>query len=142
MNHRLKKFWKLWHISHDRELTDREEYFVLNLMREAPEIEAEAGENEKAFAALRDESMDVTPSPEFDARLLRMAKVQFGRDQFRYWSPALAGACIAAVAVFAILQALSQPIDPTDLRGKEARRVSIDRTVFPEPSTSLKFVTP
>ena len=52
---------------------------------------------------------DVEANPHFDERVIRRFRTQKVRESLKYWSPALAGALIACVSIFATLSMVSQP---------------------------------
>lgn len=77
---------------------------------------------------------DADPSATFDVRVIRRVRVQMVRASFQYWSPAVCGAAIAAVALVAGLQLLSRshqlPVFQTG--GSDARRIQVSAPDFPE----------
>jgi hypothetical protein len=52
---------------------------------------------------------DVELTPMFDERVIRKYRAQRVKESIQYWSPALAGAVIACVAIFATLAMISRP---------------------------------
>jgi len=52
---------------------------------------------------------DVELTPMFDERVIRRFRAQKVKESIQYWSPALAGAVIACVAIFATLAMVSRP---------------------------------
>lgn len=78
----------------------------------------------EAMAALRDGAIEPAVDDSFDTRLLRLWRVQRTRSSIWYWSPALVGASVAAVALLAVLQLIanSRDIRPINVPGAEVRR--------------------
>jgi len=85
---------------------------------------------------LRDAVMEPEVSPNFDDRLLRKLRVVTTKESMTYWSPALFGAGIAFVAIFAALQIAATPaqLSKAKLPGGEAR---LERNVNSIPSLLL-----
>ena len=52
---------------------------------------------------------EVELTPMFDERVIRKFRAQKVKESIQYWSPALAGAVIACVAIFATLAMVSRP---------------------------------
>jgi hypothetical protein len=65
--------------------------------------------SESSLNMLRSISLDVETTPAFEKRLVRMVKVDRGRDRFAYWFPAIVGAGIASFAMFALMQLVTAP---------------------------------
>jgi hypothetical protein len=78
----------------------------------------------EAMGALRANALDPRVDGAFDTRVLRKWRVYRTKASIWYWSPALAGASVAAVAVLAVLQVLahSREIRPIHVPGAEVRR--------------------
>ncbi len=109
------------------EQRSEEDLAFLNAMRtKAPDLFATFEAEEEAMAELRGAALHPTPSANFDANLSRKLRVSAVRDSFRYWSPAIIGAGVAAIALWALLQSMVQTSVPVQLQQQEARRV-----VFP-----------
>ena len=93
----------------DRALTEGEELF---LSRHRDVCSAC-----RSFESLSDTSLDLLRSlafdadeevtPNYDQKLIRRVKITQGRQKFSYWFPAIVGAGIASLAVFAIIQLAS-----------------------------------
>jgi hypothetical protein len=83
---------------------------------------------------LRMSAIEADAAPQFEERVLRRYRVQKVHQSLSFWSPALIGACVAAVLVLAALQIVSNSSRLPALRspGAEAQR-TIDRApVFPD----------
>jgi predicted anti-sigma-YlaC factor YlaD len=78
-----------------------------------------------ALSLLRTAALEPEISQGFEDRVIRKLKVQTGRESFNYWSPALVGAAIACVAIFATLQLAATPVQMEQARiaNGEARRM-------------------
>lgn len=70
----------------------------------------------------------------FEHRVIRRYRVESSTRSLAFWSPALIGAAVAAVALLAVLQMLISGPDlkPIDIRGQEASR----QTTPPLPAYS------
>jgi len=127
----------------DRSLTARELRFVQRYRGRNPECEIEDSLEEQGLDALRGlavaEEADV---PSFDRRVLRRWRVQSVKQTARYWTPALCGAAVAAIALLAMLQILSAAQGPKPLStpGTEAQRS--DRPTFPDLGGGIDSVRP
>jgi hypothetical protein len=75
---------------------------------------------------LRAAAIEVDVHPQFEERVIRKLKVQTTRESIQYWSPALAGACIAGLAVIAALQMITRSAELPHVRlnGGEARMMT------------------
>jgi hypothetical protein len=128
LNLACKRFRKLWNDGDLRELEADELSFLdqhRDMCEECREFEASAS---FSLEMLRDATLDPVVSDNFDERVLRRVRVQTVRESLSYWSPALVGAGIACVAIFAALQIAAMPAQPKRamLPDGEARR-GIDR---------------
>lgn len=93
--------------SEDRSLTAREQDFFDLHSIECVTCSQLATNHKKTFSALRLQKLDYEGDSNFEARVVRLIKVQNGRDSLKYWFPAVLSAGIAAVAAFAIMQILT-----------------------------------
>ena len=128
LNLACKRFRKLWNDGDGRELETDELSFVnqhRQMCEECREFEMSAS---FSLGVLREATLDPVVSESFDDRVLRRVRVQTVRESLGYWSPALVGAGIACVAIFAALQIAAMPVQPKRamLPDGEARR-GIDR---------------
>jgi hypothetical protein len=132
------KFHRLWNAQDERDLSSGEERF-LNAHLSSCESCSEFVETcSKVLNLLREATLEPEVSTAFDDRVLRRARVQIVRESLGYWSPALIGAAIACVAIFASLQIATTPgqLQEANLPGGEAKRdVSQDD---PLPSLILR----
>lgn len=96
-------------------------------------VEKERAEDE-AMTALRLSVVRHDPGPSFDTQLFRRYQVVSAKSSVAYWSPAMIGATVAAVAVLAVLQLLtrSSELQRIDVAGTEVRRDVRSTTIFPE----------
>jgi hypothetical protein len=127
-----RKFRRLSHEQADRELTSPERLF----MRRHRDVCMECAKSERnarmALDMLRAASLEPQVAQGFDERVIRIVRVRRVGESLGYWSPAIAGAAIACIAIFASLQLVSQPLDggPSGTPVGEAR---LDRPVeFPD----------
>lgn len=83
---------------------------------------------------LRESSL-VPDAPEsgFDMRVIRRVRLQTVRLSVQYWSPAIFGAAIAAVALVSALQMLARTSELPVFRAgtSEARRIKLGGPVIP-----------
>lgn len=101
-----RRFRRLSWEASDRILSERELMF-LDRHRAVclPCVSAER-QGVQAFDALRSIALDAHPTPMFSERVIRKVRVSRARERVRYLSPALVGAGIACVVMFAALQTL------------------------------------
>jgi predicted anti-sigma-YlaC factor YlaD len=120
------KFKKLASEALDRHLTPSEEAFVQRHRSACPECHDFQSQSSMAMNFLRSATIDVEVHPMFEERVIRKLRVQTTRESLRYWSPALAGAFIAGLAVVAALQMITRSADLPHVRfpGSEAHRVT------------------
>lgn len=78
---------------------------------------------------LRMAALEPEVAPMFEDRVIRRLKVQQVKESLNYWSPALIGAGIACIVVFATLHLVSTPaqINRAQLPTGEAKREPIQR---------------
>ncbi|MCB0826070.1 MAG: hypothetical protein KDC26_07765 [Armatimonadetes bacterium] len=71
---------------------------------------------------LRDASVEVEESSEFNDRVIRRWKLEQHRKKMMYWAPTMAGAIVAGVGFLAMLQIMTaQPIQsPAELESQTA----------------------
>jgi hypothetical protein len=128
------KFKKLVSDELDRVLSQEEDAFVQRHRNTCADCSEFQAQSSLALNFLRSSAMDVDVNPTFDERVIRKLRVQGTRDSIRYWSPAVAGAFIAGLAVVAALQIItrSAELPHVQMPGGLSRRVTI-----PKNSTSL-----
>lgn len=75
-----------------------------------------------------------TPETGWDVRVIRRVRLQSVRLSVQYWSPAIFGAAIAAVALVSALQMLARTSDLPVFRAgaSEARRIQLGGPVIPD----------
>jgi hypothetical protein len=94
----------------DRDLSTRESKFFEAHRACCPECGLYDTQAHEALDVLRGAAfVDIEMTPMFDERVIRKFRAQKVKESIRYWSPALAGAMIACVAIFATLAMVSQP---------------------------------
>lgn len=80
----------------------------------------------ESMASLRAVALEPAVDDSFNTRVLRVWRVRRTKSSIWYWSPALAGASVAAVALLAVLQLIanSRDLRPINVPGAEVRRES------------------
>jgi hypothetical protein len=75
-----------------------------------------------------------TPQLGFDIRVIRRVRLQAVRLSMQYWSPAIFGAAIAAVALVSALQMLARTNEMPIFRAgvSEARRINLGGPEIPD----------
>ena len=124
------KFKKLASDALDRTLTPAEEAFVQKHRMVCTDCDAFEDQSFMAMNFLRSATIDVEVHPQFEERVIRKLRIQTTRESLRYWSPALAGAFIAGLAVVAALQIITRSAELPHVKflGGEARLVPHSRT--------------
>lgn len=119
------KFKKLASEELDRSLTPRESAFMQRHRECCDECRDLQSQSSLALNFLRASAMEVEVHPMFDERIIRKLRVQTTRDSIRYWSPAVAGAFIAGLAVVAALQMITRSAELPHVRipGGESRLI-------------------
>ena len=126
-----RKFNRLASEQVDRELNATEVSFMEAHRNACPPCRASETTSSLALNMLRGACLDVQVSENFDERVIRRLHVQTGRESIRYWSPAVAGAFVAGLAVVAALQIITRTseIRHLNIPGAEANRTpSFSRT--------------
>lgn len=126
----------------DRPLTARELRFVERYRSRHPECRLEDSLEEIGLDALRGLAVEDMPDgTTFDRRVIRRWRVQSMKQTARYWTPAVCGAAVAAIALLAMLQILSSAQNPKSLAtpGAEAQRA---RPMFPDLGGGIDSVRP
>jgi anti-sigma-K factor RskA len=96
---------RLMEESRDRLLSPSEQRIVARY----PDVQSKLERANMALDLLRDSSMEpVTNGLEFERRIVRRLRNQRTSDGLKYWSPALIGAAVAAVALVAALQIVTR----------------------------------
>lgn len=130
-----RKYVALLNEQQDRDLTAREVAFLERYRANHPECAAEESLQDEGFAMLRGLGLDedATAPERFEHRVIRRLRVQSVKDTAAYWSPAICGALVAAIALLAMFQLVgrSSTMPPIDVTGNEARRLDPPKPVFP-----------
>ena len=131
-----RKFEKLVLDSEDRSLSSRELTFVESHKNHCTSCERFIGETFASLTALRNSKDNYEGVETFDLHVVRMVKVQAGRDTWKYWLPAVLSAGIAAIAAFALMQLLSgttysKPIIFRDRSAMNSTSTFSPRLVYP-----------
>lgn len=129
------KFGWLASAAEDRPLTVDEREFMARHRSVCAECRRLEAETALALNMLRESRLE-TPDAGlgFNRRVMRRARISSIRAGLSYWSPAIYGASIAAVALIAALQLLSQPgrLPVFNQSGADARRIVVDSPIFPD----------
>lgn len=133
LRNRCDRFSRLLSERADRDLTPAEARFFDRHMAECPGCAREAGISGLSLDILRTLRVEETESSGFEDRVVSVWKQTRLRRDLGYWSPALVGAAVSAIALVAVLNATAR----TPKSGyqapatSEARRLTIDQR-FPE----------
>jgi hypothetical protein len=128
------KFRKLANAELDRVLTPREDAFLQRHRRVCGDCSEQHQQSSLALNFLRASAYDaVEVNPNFDERIIRRLRVQTRKESMAYWSPAVAGAFVAGLAVVASLQMITRSAELRHIRvpGAEVRRITPAKS-FPE----------
>ena len=128
------KFRRLVSEREDRLLVAREIAYLEEHRKVCASCSLLEAKSYSALNMLRMSTYDIEVDPGFNERVLRRLHVQSGRETVRYWSPALAGAAVACIAVFASLQLISQTSHPVrpEMPSGEAFRFTRPTPELPE----------
>jgi Putative zinc-finger len=130
-----RRFHRLASEREDRRLTDRESRFYEAHLEACKPCSLYDFQAHAALDVLRGAAFtEVELTPMFDERVIRRFRAQKVKESIQYWSPALAGAMIACVAIFATLAMVSRPEDL-----KSAKLPSGSASRFNEPSAAPRF---
>ena len=116
---RCRRFWRLKHQERDRELLPRESAYLVSHRSACSQCAEEEALGGIALDLLVGASLEPNPSVGFDRRTLRRWRVRRARASAAYWSPAMIGASVAALAVLAALQMLTHSSQLPTLRPKQ-----------------------
>lgn len=133
------KFGWLSSEAHDRELDPKERAFMERHKAVCPECARQEDQRHMALNMLRMAALEPEIAPSFDERVLRRHKVESVRASIRYWSPAVLGGSIAAMAMLAALQLISEPSQLPVMRaaGYQSRRLSTETPLIPVLSEDI-----
>lgn len=131
MKFHKRRFRKLLNEARDRDLGSKESRFLEKVIQEDPDWSLGLHESDRAFELLKDCQFEITPSPDFNEKVLR--RWETARNNALYWAPMVAGACGAALALFALIQVLSAPVAIQNLHPKSNDAVlrDVDRSLIP-----------
>jgi len=135
------KFKRLTSEELDRTLTPKEDAFVQKHRSACDDCREVQVQSSLAMNFLRSATMDIDVHPHFDERVIRRLRVQTTRESIRYWSPAVAGAFIAGLAVVAALQMITRSAELPHVRlpGAESHRIAPLKT---NPALDIKLNLP
>jgi hypothetical protein len=102
------KFKRLANEELDRDLRTAEIDFMEKHRLVCTACDEVQSQSSLAMNFLRAGVMEVDVHPQFEERIIRKLRVQTTRESIRYWSPAVAGAFIAGLAVIAALQMITR----------------------------------
>jgi hypothetical protein len=133
-----RRFRRLASEREDRDLTSREDRFYEAHRACCSACRLYDSQAHAALDVLRGAAFtDVEFTPMFDERVIRRFRAQKVKESIRYWSPALAGAMIACIAIFATLAMVSRP---EQLKSANLSAGSASR--FEEPKAFQNFELP
>lgn len=132
-----KAYSRLLNESRDRALTP-EEAAALAIHAQACNSCAQSTNSDDGLDQLQSLSLAHEVSTTFDSRVLRKWDVYRKRATISYWSPAIAGAAIAALCLFAAIQLVSRSreLPGLSIRGAEVRRTDAPPALFPDANPS------
>ena len=119
------KFKRVAFEAADRILSEREESFLEKHRSVCPNCMRIEMQSATALNSLRSVTLEATPDPMFEERVLRRLRVSKSREGFRTWSPAIVGASIACIAIVSALQMVSVTSNTPAFRshGEDAMRL-------------------
>lgn len=137
---RKRRFWRTLQAADERELNASELIFLNACRQDDPVVAAEEEAQQVCLAALRACVIEPDDDPTFDRRLMRRYRIERMKARAEYWSPAVVGAAVAAIAVLAFLQVLTGPsnLRTIDTSRSEVHNTRPERVFFPEFRPSLR----
>ncbi len=116
-----RRFWSSVRDHEPVEWTPEELQLVADALVDDPELAALFEAETSAVDALRTADEGYDPGEAFNTKVLRRWRVEQNRG-IAYWSPALIGAGVAALAILAALQMISRAerFQSLDMRGSAA----------------------
>ena len=131
-----QKFRRLCEEREDFTFSEGQQAFMAAHREACERCRREEAASTNSLNMLRSMALTVEPSEAFDRRLVRMVKVDRGRDRFAYWFPAIFGAAIASFAMFALMQLVtaSHSVQPFLAPASARNTVNPDQ---PEPRLIL-----
>lgn len=108
---------------YDRDLNAAEELFLVRHKQVCKGCQQYEKESVSSLTALRAVRLEAQVTDNFDVRVRRRIKVGLGRDNIRYWMPAISGAGLACIALFATMRVVTTPStqDPQKAIGSASR---------------------
>lgn len=133
MSRACQRFSRLVGERRDRSLGPAELAFVEAHRASCPVCRVAEQEASDALNHLAQMRLEANPSPGFDVRTLRRWFVARQRARLVYWSPAIAGALVAAVCLMAALQTItrSKELPGLSIPNAEAKRTTSTRLALP-----------
>jgi hypothetical protein len=124
---------ELWVESESRELSEKDSDRLARLSDEMPMLTEALRAESMTMNLLRSEAETPELSDDFNRRTLRIWQVERERGRLRYWTPALCGAAVTALALFTVLQ-LIQPRGTQTWQqpNSEARNTVAQPIIFPD----------
>lgn len=136
------KYRRLSEIADMRLLSASEELFLSSHARTCGTC---AGENEQfqlAMNMLRGAELEVTPSRNFNDRLIRRIKVQQVKGSVRYWSPMFVGAALAGLVLIASLHMITASSQLPSIRFGNGNNPETKRetrsSAYPDPIFDIR----
>jgi hypothetical protein len=137
------RFKKLASEELDRLLTPKELAFLEGHRSTCESCSSVHAQSSLAMNFLRASAIEVEVHPQFEERVIRKLRVQTTRESLRYWSPAVAGAFIAGLAVIAALQIITRSAELPHVRflNGEAHRITTSKS-SPDLGSNLSIRPP
>jgi hypothetical protein len=135
------KFKRLANEELDRELSSGEVLFMEKHRGVCMDCDEVQSQSSLAMNFLRAGTLEVDVNPQFEERVIRKLRIQTTRESIRYWSPAVAGAFIAGLAVIAALQMITRSADLPHTRfiNAESHRIT---TARPDLNQNIPILPP
>ncbi len=130
-----RRFARALDRQHDGLDTDTDRRFIRSHRETCAECRAHEAALGAALNFLQHEEIRYEGEDEFERAVVRDWRLEKeARKALRYYAPTALGAAVAAMALLAILQILtnSARMQPIDLRGHEARRIERNLIVLPD----------
>lgn len=129
---KCQRFSHLLSESQDRDLSAREQKFMDQHREACSECRVQDEATDDCFAFLRMSAIEPDPLPaSFDERIVRLVKLETKRNGFGYWSPALLGAGVACVAIFAALHVAATPVKPDVAKPDASQARNTVKSAYP-----------
>jgi hypothetical protein len=130
------RFTRLKRTKLSRELSAKEEVNWDELIQRNPTMKANERDESLSLNLLRDASPEPVVSARFTETAVRKIRLDARRNSLSYWSPALVGAGIAALACLTIFQLLSSSPSSSrpGMKNESASLLRSSSPIFPEPN--------